>query len=210
MEAVFEVKTFQASNSRLGFNTNDSYNPADRRARAIRGKYNKRLIRLDGKHAYNHPSAGQSGVRGPFESAQDRLFTRGVIPLVAGPNGQLNEDFSKCIATWAGHAAASETGLAVSPLGNTDKKGGAFPILLQQFRRAICVTVVRGMAEHKLRRIHYLRPSREAAKHAAESNHSKNRYKPSERGRASWYKQNTHEGYGGYQQFLNGYYFHVP
>ena len=71
------------------------------------------------------------------------------------------------------------------------------------------MTAVRGMAEHKLRRIHYLRPSREAAKHAAESNLSKNRFKPSERGRASWYNQNTHEGYGGYQQFLNGYYFHV-
>ena len=115
-----------------------------------------------------------------------------MVPLVAGPNGQINEDFSKCIATWAGHAAANKTGLAVSPLGNTDKKGGAFPILLQQFRRAISVTVVRGMAEHKLRRIHYLRPSREAAKHAAESNHSKNRYKPSERGRAGLMVQAEH------------------
>ena len=134
-----------------------------------------------------------------------------MIPLVDGPNGQLNEDFSKCIVTWVGHAAASnEIRLTISLLGNTDKKGGAFPILLKQFRRVISSTVVRGMAEHKLRRIHYLRPSREAARHAAESNHSKNRYKSSERGRASWYNQNTHEGYGGYQQFLNGYYFHVP
>ena len=70
-------------------------------------------------------------------------------------------------------------------MGNTDKKGGAFLIMLQQFRRAISVTIVRRKAEHKLKRIHYLRASKEATKYVAESNHSDNKYKPSERGRAS-------------------------
>ena len=71
--------------------------------------------------------------------------------------------------------------------------------MLQQFRRAVSVTIVKGMAEHKLRRLHYLRPTRAAAKYVAESesNHSDNKYKPSERGRAAWYNRNTHEGYGG-------------
>ena len=66
------------------------------------------------------------------------------------------------------------------------------------------------MAEHKLSRIHYLRASKTAAKLAAERNLCRNRFKPSERGRAAWYNLNTHEGYGGFQQFLNGHHFHVP
>ena len=70
--------------------------------------------------------------------------------------------------------------------------------MLQQLRRAIAVTIVRGMVEHKLRRIHYQRVRKEAMKYVAESNHSDNKYKPSKRGRASWYSQNIHKGYGGF------------
>ena len=210
LPAIFELKTFYFGTTRFGHNTNASYSPTDRRANGVRREYSNKFDTLDRTFAYDFPNIGQPGVRGPFDRAQDRFFRGGIIPLVAGPNGQLNEDFSKSIATWAGHAAASETGRAISPLDNTHRKGGAFPILLQQFRRAIAVTIVRGMAEHKLRRIHYLRPSREAARHVAQSNHSDNKYKPSEGGRASWYNRNTHQGYGGFRQFLNGHYYTVP
>ena len=100
----------------------------------------------------------------------------------------------------------------MSKLTNMDKKGGAMPIMLQQFRRALSTEIVRGMAELKLSRIHYLRPTKAAAKHAVIANRSSNRYKPSE-GRTNhwyhWYRRNTHEGYGSFQQFRNEHYFHV-
>ena len=44
--------------------------------------------------------------------------------------------------------AARDHGLRISQLVNTDRKGGAFPIMLQQFRRAIGVAIVRGNARH--------------------------------------------------------------
>ena len=65
------------------------------------------------------------------------------------------------------------------------------------------------MAELKLSRIHYLRPTKAAAKHAVIANRSSNRYKPSEGRTNHWYRRNTHKGYGSFQQFRNGYYFNV-
>ena len=46
----------------------------------------------------------------------------------------------------AREAALSDFGRTLSPLINTEKKGGAFPMLLQQFRRAVAVGIVRGNA----------------------------------------------------------------
>ena len=86
------------------------------------------------------------------------------------------------IRTLAREAAAGEDGMAVSPLVNTDRKGGALPIMMQQFKRAVGVAIVRGNANHKLGRMHYVRGSAEEAAHTCNCNHSDYRYKPSERG----------------------------
>ena len=118
-----------------------------------------------------------------------------MIPLCAGWFGEINEDFEKVILTMAREAAAGEDGMAVSPLVNTDRKGGAFPIMLQQFKRAIGVAIVRGNANHKLGRMHYVRGTAEEAAYTCRSNHSDYRYKPSERGGPSWYAEHTPEGY---------------
>ena len=63
------------------------------------------------------------------------------------------------LKTLAKLAAAGEDGMSISPLRNLDRKGGAYVIMLQQFRRAlgVTVTVVRGMAKHKLSRVSILR-----------------------------------------------------
>ena len=92
--------------------------------------------------------------REALSKAQNRSYTNGIIALVAGPYGIMNEDFNKSIYKWAERAAASEAGREVSTLTNMDKKGGAMPIMLQQFRRAISTEIVRGMAELKLSRIY--------------------------------------------------------
>ena len=64
--------------------------------------------------------------------------------------------------------ATGEDGMSISPLRNMDKKGGAFPIMLSQFRRAVGVTIVRDMANHKLSRLHYVRATPEDAKNTAD------------------------------------------
>ena len=91
-------------------NTNTSCSPTDNRANGIRSKYKNKFSRLDETFAYDYPgivSNQESEDPLAFDRAQDRFFTNGVIPLVAGSNGQLNEDFRKSIVTWAGRAAAN-------------------------------------------------------------------------------------------------------
>ena len=64
----------------------------------------------------------------------------------------------------------------LSTLVNTGMKGGAYPIMLQQFRRAICVAMVRGNSQHKLARLHYTQATpEESAAAACKSNHSNKR-----------------------------------
>ena len=119
-------------------------------------------------------------------------------------HGEVNKDFEKVLKTLARLAAAGEDGMSISPLRNTDRKGGAFIIMLQQFRRALGVMVVRGMANHKLSRLHYVRATAEEAKFTAEANHSNNRWKAGQQRSSSWYSSHTPEGYATYEQFRNG------
>lgn len=44
--------------------------------------------------------------------------------------------------------------MTISLVVNTDRKGGVFPIMFQQFRRAIGVAIVRGDTHYKVGRIH--------------------------------------------------------
>jgi len=53
--------------------------------------------------------------------------------------------------------AVGEVGLAISSLANMDRKGGAYLIMLQQFKRAIGVVIFRGQAMYKMGRLHYIR-----------------------------------------------------
>lgn len=100
--------------------------------------------------------------------------------------------------------AAGEEGMSISPLRNLDKKGGAFVIMNHQFRRALGVSIVRDMANHKLSRLHYVRATAEDAKYTAEANHSDNRGWNYGRGRSGWYSKRTPGGYANFEQFRNG------
>ena len=79
--------------------------------------------------------------------------------------------------------------------------------MLQQFRRAIGVDIVRGTTHHKLGRLHYMQGTAEEVAHAYKRNHSNYHYKPSQRGCSSWYLAHTPEEYATFQQFQNGYDF---
>ena len=78
--------------------------------------------------------------------------------------------------------------------------------MLSQFRRALGVTIVRDMANHKLSRLHYVRATAEDAKNTAEANHSDNRGWNYGYGRSvgsgrrsGWYSKHTPGGYADYE-----------
>ena len=102
------------------------------------------------------------------------------------------------IKSLARQAAVGEVGLAILPLANMNRKGGAYPIMLQQFKRAIGIAIVQGQAMHKMGWLHYIRDT------AAEAHHSSNRWRPGQNGRARWFSDHVPEGYGTFEQFRNG------
>ena len=95
-------------------------------------------------------------------------------------------------------------------LVNTDRMEGAFPIMIQQFRRTIGVAIVRGNTYHKLGRLHCVRRTAEEVANTCMINHSDYRYTSSQKGGSSWYSAHTQKGYATFQQFQNGYDFCIP
>ena len=208
-EAMFEIKTMSPCPSRYSYSTSTT-TPADRKAKWVVSDYDKRFKKLDVLFASDVVGDGRGGIVGPFEAAQRRFYRGQVIPLIFGAFGDINEDADKIIRRLAREAASGDDGMTISPLVNTDRKGGAYPIMLQQFRRIVGVGIVRGQAKHKLARLHYVRETAAEAAAVCKSHHSDNRWKPSQNGRASWYSQHVPEGYGTFEQFRNGYDFRVP
>ena len=202
-DAIFEVKTFTACPTWYNHN-NSRTRPADRRATRVLSDYRRRLKILDKHFAPDVVGDGEQGIVGPFEAAAGRFVGGQVIPLVAGWFGEVNKDFEKVISVLARHAAASDDGLTISPLINTDRKGGAYPIMHSQFRRAIGVAIVRGNAQLKQRRLHFVRATRREAAEAYNAHSSNIRYRPGQGGGSSWYRSHIPEGCAAYQQFRDG------
>jgi hypothetical protein len=206
-EIFCEIKTQQPNNTRYNHD-NSKLRPTDRRAKGIVKEYDLKFKKLDRVYAPDVVGDGSNGVVGPFEAAQQLFIGGQVVPLVVGAFGDVNKDLEKMLRTLAKCAAAGEDGMSISPLRNLDKKGGAFAIMHSQFRRALGVTIVRDMANHKLSRLHYVRATAEDAKNTAEANHSDNRgWNYGSGTRSGWYSKHTPGGYANYEQFRNGNFF---
>jgi hypothetical protein len=117
------------------YHNNQNINPADRRAREIVKDYRHKVRNLDITFAAAVVGDGNNNVIGLFENALSQFHGKKIIPLCFGAFvGEANEDLDKVIQCLAREAAAStEEGLIISPLVNTDRKGGAYCIMLQQF-----------------------------------------------------------------------------
>jgi len=86
-------------------------------------------------------------------------------------SGRTCEKIIACLARMA--AAGVFGGMMISLLINTDRKGGGtYPIMLQQFRRALGVAAVRGNAKDKLGRLQYVRAKADEAAATTTANHS--------------------------------------
>ena len=180
--------------------------PVDQRATQVTRNYKRRSKGLDLKYAPEVVGDGTNGQVGPFEAALGTFYTGNVLPIVVGAFGEVNEDASKLITHLARLTAKTDFGKSMSPLVSHSRKGGAFPIMQSQFRRALGCMIARGQAQHLLKRRHYARPSAREAYHTAEDNHSKHRSRPkaSMSGYARWWQNFIPEGYGLYQQWRNG------
>ena len=77
--------------------------------------------------------------------------------------------------------------------------------MLRQFKQDIDVAIVQGNAQHKLTQLYYVQATTEEAAATYKAHHIGNKWKPSQKGIASWLSEHTPEGYGTFEQFRNGY-----
>ena len=99
---------------------------------------------MDRTHAPEVVGDGTNGQVGPFEEALGKFHTGNAFPIVAGAFGEVNEDASKLVTNLARLTAQTDFGKSMSPLVSHSRKGGAFPIMLSQFRRALGCLIARG------------------------------------------------------------------
>jgi hypothetical protein len=166
----------------------------------------QKFKKLDSLFAADVVGDGTSEVVGPFEAAKKRFFKGTVIPICAGWYSKVNKDYETLITMLAWEAATGDNSMPISPLVNLDRKGGAYQIMLQHFRRAIGVVIIRGNAKHKLGRLHYVHDSMEETANASTAHHCANKWNPSNNGHASWYNAHTPNGYQTYLQLRNGFF----
>ncbi|EJK58748.1 hypothetical protein THAOC_21099, partial [Thalassiosira oceanica] len=104
----------------------------------------RRAAGLDQKYAQEVVGDGTNGQVGPFETALGEFYTGNVLPVAVGAFSEVNEDASKLITRLARLTAKTDFGKSMSPLVSHSRKGGAFPIMQSQFRRALGCLIARG------------------------------------------------------------------
>ena len=119
--------------------------------------YSRKFKTLNVKFVADVVGEGGNGTKGKFETTQQQFLQGHVLTMCAGWFGEINEDFEKIIKILARELAAGEDGVNVSSSVDTDRKGGSSQIMLQQFRRAFGVAIVRANVSHKLGRLQYVR-----------------------------------------------------
>lgn len=92
----------------------------------VDSNYLSRLREADrNKYAPEVVGDGSSGVVGPFERSLERVASKDVVPLVvAGWYGESNAGFSDILEKLARLAANGPEAEGISPLDNSDRRGG--------------------------------------------------------------------------------------
>jgi hypothetical protein len=196
--AIFEIKGIRICNQRYPAMSRDS----DKRADSVRTEYVKKAQTCDRRFAASTPSDV-----GPFQRAISSFATGGVIPLVFGAFGESNKEVDAAVTMFAIHAAATETGLCLSPHNSSNHRSGAYPILLHQFRRALALAAVRGHAELKLKRLHFIRSTESGAKVAGKAPMKHSPFSSSSTSSfPKWFQRSTDDNYDAFRQFTKGRY----
>ncbi|EJK68906.1 hypothetical protein THAOC_09880 [Thalassiosira oceanica] len=196
-DVLGEVKTLQPSKTSYDKGNCQTNRPVNLRATQAVRSYRRRAAGLNQKYAQEVVGDGTNGQVGPFETALGEFYTGNALPVAVSAFSEVNEDASKLITRLSRLTAKTDFGKSMSPLVSHSRKGGAFPIIQSQFRRALGCLIARGQAQHLLKRRHYATPTAREAYQTAEDNHSRNRNRPraSMSGYARWWQNFIPEGY---------------
>ena len=143
-DMIAEVKTMQPGKNAYKKGNSQDNKPVDQRGKVVRKNYKERAAKLDRKLATEDVGTRTNGQVGPFEAALGEFYTGNAYPIIIGAFGEVNEDANKLIKKLARLTAKTDFGKSMSPLVSHSRKGGAFPIMQSQFRRALGCMIARG------------------------------------------------------------------
>ena len=164
--AIFEIKGLRVTHHNYPLNAT----AVEKRAEKVPEEYVEKAQGCDDKFAHETRS-DTTHTQGPFEMALSGFHSGGPIPLVIGGISEVSSKVDEVLTTVAKSFATTPDGLSVSPELSSRGSNGAFRILLAQFRCIIGCTAARANADLKLRRKHYIRPTRASAIQAAKQQH---------------------------------------
>jgi hypothetical protein len=196
--AIFEVKGIHVGKNQQVRYPAGQCRGTDKRAKQVREEYATKARKCDAKFAQDTPEEPS-----PFENALKTFLTGGPIPLVFGAFGEVNTEFLKFLKTSALAAASTEDGLATSPVKSMHDSRGAYPLILHKFRQVMGVTISRANAQLRLRRLHYIRPSKQAAALAAKRHMKGQTWTAS--GSSSWFARNERHQYEEWHKFCHAF-----
>ena len=127
----------------------------------IEAHYTKRPKKFDVTFA-----AGDNS--NPFLSVYKSYGIYGIDSLVVGHFGEVNEGFKQLICSLVKVAADSQEAGNMTPASSTDHKSkGAYALFKKRFKVALGCMAIRTRTELMIRRIQFIRRTKEAANQAA-------------------------------------------
>jgi len=146
----------------------NKYNPrnpnrraVEKRVAEIEAHYTKRAKKLDVTFAAGNNS-------NPFLSAYKSYGMNGIDSLVVGHFGEVNKGFKQLICSLAKVAADSQEAGNITPASSTDhKRKGAYALFKKRFKVALGCMAIRTQTELMIRRVQFIRRTKEAATQAA-------------------------------------------
>ena len=155
---ILEVKTKRVeSNFSQYCHLKPNKKAVEKRDQQIRTEYKRKARKLDENYAREEGAT-------PFQEALQSFGGGGIRPLVIGAYGEVNDETYLLLKDCAAIAAQNPDVANMSPT-TTSQHGSnnLYQILLRQFRQALGCMATRLNAELIIRRIHYIRPTKEAA-----------------------------------------------
>ena len=196
---IFEVKTMRVDSRMSKYNPrNPSRRAVDKRVAEIEAHYTKRAKKLDATFAAGNNS-------NPFLSAYKSYGINGIDSLVVGHFGEVNKGFKQLICSLAKVAAESQEAGNTTPASSTDhKRKGAYALFKKRFKVALGCMAIRTQTELMIRRVQFIRRTKEAATQAACAGNSRGYH--SEYGNSWFNNRENDDAYYMFRSYNNCYY----
>ena len=200
LDLLGEVKIYGIHRNNKNYPINNT-RMVDRASSQVIKSYQRKTKQLDDLYYPNNPS----NTPGPFSNTLSSFHNGGVTPFVAGAFAECNKQIDDLLKHCSLHAAATREGILLTPDTDLTHLYSTRNILLHEFRTTVGCSVLRANTNHKLQRLHYIRPSPNAATSTAAIQRSNNRLpRPLFNDPHSWFSNTGDDGvYDEYYRYRN-------